>query len=121
MAADDPLNPYAPPKAPTDGPADDGQESPPRAARDRPKARWTTVAVYGDTARALEALRLLEQAKIECRVLEDGTTQSSVALHWVRSMPLGGHAVQVHTRHLDHAAAVLGVTLERDEEDGKPV
>jgi hypothetical protein len=112
MPAKDRLNPYAPPKAPSEG-HESAQVIHETSVRS--SDAWTTVAAYGSTDRAVEALRLLEKAKIECRVLEDGTAGSSVALHWVRSMPTGGHLLQVRERDLDDAAAVLGVEVDRDD------
>jgi hypothetical protein len=119
MGSNNPLNPYAPPKTRGNGnPVVDNEL--PRTTAVRSKHEWTTVTAMGTTAQALEALRLLEGAKIECRVLQDGTSEASVAFHWVRSMPLGGHLVQVRAQHLAEAAAVLGVEVE-PEDDHDPV
>jgi hypothetical protein len=126
MGDDGPVNPYAPPKNESIGLLEEKGDSPRTAgggggfiAKD--KSAWTTVASFGNVQKAVEALRLLEKAKIECRVLNDGAVDASISLHWVRSMPLGGHRVQVHARDLTEAAALLGVSLERDEyEDAAP-
>src|SRR5437764_11238576 len=102
MGSNDPIDPYAPPKALAES------EPGPEAFVDveRPKPKWKTIVAHGEPARALEDLKLLERAKIECRVLADGTASSGVAFHWVRSNPLGGHLVQVRPDDLANAAKV---------------
>jgi hypothetical protein len=119
MGDNGPINPYAPPKAESlglaeehDAPRTGGTGGAPVAKQ---KSAWTTVASFGTVDKAVDALRRLEKAKILCRVLNDGTTDGSIALHWVRSMPLGGHRVQVHPDDLAEAATVLGVSIEPDE------
>jgi hypothetical protein len=111
MGSNNPLNPYAPPKVPIDGQPEEVVDM---NAAERPKPKWSTVAAFGNPARALEALRLLEDAQLECRGLEDGTVGSSIPLQ-VGSVPLGGHLVQVHTPHLARAATILGVAVDPDE------
>jgi hypothetical protein len=123
MGEDGKVNPYAPPKAESLVLPDD-DKAPLDATQDEAEEKrwkWTTVASFGTPEKAVDALRRLEDAKISCRVLNDGTIDSSMALHWVRSMPLGGHRVQVYAADLAEAAAVLGVAVEPDEYQVEPV
>ena len=111
VSSDDPVNPYAPPKT-----AALAGEAPDTSAVEvtHPPPTWKTI-FSGTSERALDALRTLERAKIESRLLEDGAVGSDMALHWVRSNPLGGFRVQVHPADVPHAAKLLGVEVEADE------
>jgi hypothetical protein len=118
VSSDDRFNPYSPPKARSISEAD--TDLLPHRLEPRPKPKWATVASYGSDARAVEALKLLEKAEIECRVIQDAPTADTHILA-MRSMPLGGHRVQVGADELAEAAKVLGVDADPDETASEPV
>jgi hypothetical protein len=93
MTPHDPFDPYSPPKAPlptfdvdvATKPDDDGSPE------------WATVATFDDSTGALHAVRLLEVALIDSRVVDEGG---------------GPHLVQVSPSNLVEAAKTLGVTVD---------
>jgi hypothetical protein len=112
MSSDDRFNPYTPPKNRASGDAD--TEVLAQGIVEGPKPKWATVASYGSDARAVEALRLLENAHITCRVLNDGPVDPPTP-YGPRFMHLGGHRVQVAPEDLVAAAKVLGVVVEAEQ------
>jgi hypothetical protein len=110
MGSDDPVNPYAPPKV---QPSGGDEERVPQARLEGRKPKWATVASYGSDQRALEALRVLENERIECRLIQDAAPGDSHIFE-MRPVPLG-HRLQVAPEDLVEAAKLLGVDVDEVE------
>jgi hypothetical protein len=108
----DPFNPYAPPRTAPSSSAE--ADAHPEHVVERPKRKWATVAAFGSDSGALAALKLLESAHIGCRVIQDAPAADTHILA-MRSVPLGGHHVQVAPTDLVEAAKLLGVEVDPEQ------